>query len=254
MVVFKKPAICRKGQQGAIRDANQRAYACTGRDAYMREDYHRVRIEEGIGLLVGGAGILRGVAPEARVRILDLGAGGDAVTALLSLKGLRPFVSDIEFGVGTCLRRSGTASVIADALASPFETSSFDAMFMGELIEHIFDTISLLEECHRILRPEGILVVTTPNLASAQDRMRFLFGLSPRQVDPFHPFRRLHIRPFTLSGLQHVLGKCGFRVDEVTSNYIEWKFRGRTFRWRRLAKVFPSVGGSLIVRARTVKS
>ncbi|MEU3455198.1 methyltransferase domain-containing protein [Micromonospora sp. NPDC006766] len=62
--------------------------------------------------------------------------------------------------------------VCLDATRSlPFRAGSFAGLVTGELIEHVYDPVALLRECHRVLAPGGLLVLTTPNLATVQDRL-----------------------------------------------------------------------------------
>ena len=41
----------------------------------------------------------------------------------------------------------------------PFEDDNFDAIYMNDIIEHIPDTIRLMEECYRLLKPQGKLYI-----------------------------------------------------------------------------------------------
>src|SRR5262249_55543116 len=103
----------------------------------------------------------------------------------------------------------------------------------------------------RVLGPGGILIITTPNLAAAQDRLRFLIGRTPRHVDCLHPYLRLHIRPFTPSSVWRLLAASGFSVSSLKTKYVgSQKACGRGVQWRRLAGWSPSLGGSLVVAAR----
>lgn len=86
----------------------------------------------------------------------------------------------------------------------PFENNHFDFVYAGEIIEHIFDTKSFLKEIHRVLKPGGYLILTTPNLARLDDRIKFIFGKTPRQIAPLHPYLYLHIRPFTYDLLKNM--------------------------------------------------
>ena len=47
-----------------------------------------------------------------------------------------------------------------------FPDSSFDAITLIEIVEHLRDAKALLAECARILKPGGIVLVTTPNAHS----------------------------------------------------------------------------------------
>ena len=131
----------------------------------------------------------------------------------------------------------------------PIRTGVLDGVFAGEIIEHLFDPMAFLAECRRTLAPGGAIVVTTPNLATLPDRLRFLAGRSPRQVDALHPYLRLHIRPFTYRSLARILRASGFTPTDLRSNYVALGAGRAGIESRALARVFPSVGGSLIVAA-----
>src|SRR6185503_17317298 len=61
----------------------------------------------------------------------------------------------------------------------PATASEFNAVVAADVIEHIVDTDSFLRELGRILHPDGLLIVTTPNLAFWLSRLRLLFGKPP---------------------------------------------------------------------------
>lgn len=65
------------------------------------------------------------------------------------------------------LRARGSASSVsrayADALYLPVKTSSADAVVATAVIEHVPDPDAMLEECARVLRQGGVLVMTTPH-------------------------------------------------------------------------------------------
>lgn len=121
----------------------------------------------------------------------------------------------------------------------------------GELIEHLFDPIALLKESERILKPGGILVITTPNTATLQDRVRFIFGGRPRQLNRTNPHLRLHISHSTPSSLRRDLESTGFEPISLESNFVRWYFPSGIWKdSRKLAQIFPNLGGDLIISAR----
>lgn len=61
----------------------------------------------------------------------------------------------------------------------PLPDTSVDLVHAGEVIEHLYDPDRLLEECRRVLRPGGHLVLTTPNLQAWYNRALFLAGVQP---------------------------------------------------------------------------
>lgn len=61
----------------------------------------------------------------------------------------------------------------------PFPDNFFDFIFCGEIIEHLYDPDHFLEEIFRVCRKGGVVMLTTPNLASWFNRISLLFGYMP---------------------------------------------------------------------------
>jgi len=103
-----------------------------------------------------------------------------------------------------------------------FKDASFDTVICGDVIEHLISPDHLLEEIHRVLKPEGHLLITTPNLASWYNRLLLLFGHQPYFSDisvryPANaPFRSSlphnHLRLFTLHSFIFLLQKYNFKI------------------------------------------
>ncbi|GAB3006274.1 class I SAM-dependent methyltransferase [Saccharothrix stipae] len=214
--------------------------------SYLGTPYHRVRSALAVEAL---AGRLAGGDAARRPVVVDIGAGSGEACAALDARGCTAVAADFDHDALVASPESVHA-VRLDATADlPLRSGSVDGVLLGELVEHLFEPQALLRECHRVLRPGGVLVVTTPNLATAQDRLRFLSGRSPRQVDTYHEYLRLHIRPFTRGALVGALRKEGFTVVGLASNHVLWRTARRTLSSRTLARAFPGLGGSLIATA-----
>lgn len=233
-----------------IKEANSQRYENPEEvDGYLSEPYHSIRSSEGVDLLKKG---LDRQFAEATKKIIEIAASTGKVARLIddSCKG-SVIASDIEYTPLMLARQKGLNCVQFDAsMGFPFLSNTYHGIYMGELIEHIFDTSFLLSECNRILVEQGILVITTPNLAGLQDRISFLFGISPRHVNPLHEYLSLHIRPFTYDMLNRALRAHGFKVVALRSNLVRIRFSsGNSINSRLLARLFPSLGGSLVVEA-----
>lgn len=109
----------------------------------------------------------------------------------------------------------------------PFEAESFDGIFCGEVIEHVFDTDGLIEDLRRVLRPSvgdrlRPLILTTPNLASWYNRLFLLFGFQPLFTEVSaragfgHPIpfwlNAGHIRLFTYRAIRQFVRHYGFDI------------------------------------------
>lgn len=60
-------------------------------------------------------------------------------------------------------QRGSFAPLVGSAAALPLTKGSFDAAILGELLEHCPDPLAAIRQVSAILRPGGILIVTTPN-------------------------------------------------------------------------------------------
>jgi 2-polyprenyl-3-methyl-5-hydroxy-6-metoxy-1,4-benzoquinol methylase len=92
----------------------------------------------------------------------------------------------------------------------PFEPASFDAVVCGDLIEHLRDPQAFLSRIRPFLRPDGRLVLSTPNVANWVIRLSLLFGrfdYTERGI-----LDRNHTHLFTQRTLVACLEKAGFTV------------------------------------------
>ena len=103
----------------------------------------------------------------------------------------------------------------------PFDQGSFDSVLFLELLEHLrINPFHALRETHRVLKPGGHLLLTTPNI-SPVDRLLFLLG-KDYQGDPVEQFGLLekvghmgHIRLYATDEVRRMLTHVGFEVTDV---------------------------------------
>ncbi|WP_446875181.1 class I SAM-dependent methyltransferase [Phormidesmis sp. 146-35] len=108
----------------------------------------------------------------------------------------------------------------------PVEDNFFDAIIAGDLIEHLVDTDVFLEELHRVLRPGGYLLITTPNLAWWWSRVRLLLGKVPGGIGSVSfqhaddtAVDRKHLRVSTNSEWVYLFKQHGFKCVSTTGYY-----------------------------------
>lgn len=72
-----------------------------------------------------------------------------------------------------------------------FKNNYFDLIFSNQVLEHVIYPEKCLHECHRILKKSGYLILTTPNLASWQNRLLLLSGYQPSNYTVSSEFKNL---------------------------------------------------------------
>lgn len=98
-------------------------------------------------------------------------------------------------------------------------TSAYDCIFSSEVIEHLFDPAEFLQCAHRLLKPAGLLVITTPYHGLLKNLMIDLVNYSGH-YDPVGQ----HIRFFDKKGLNRCLTAAGFEPTVWTGYGRPWPF------------------------------
>jgi O-antigen biosynthesis protein len=100
-------------------------------------------------------------------RVLDAGCGTAYGTEILAGARASGVVGvDIDPGVVEAARERGGVNVsfeVADARDLPFANEAFDVVVCFEVIEHVEDPEAILDELRRVLRPDGLVAVSSPN-------------------------------------------------------------------------------------------
>jgi 2-polyprenyl-3-methyl-5-hydroxy-6-metoxy-1,4-benzoquinol methylase len=197
------------------------------------------------------------LAAEPRGALLDVAAGSGIAAQALARDGWTVSALEISEALAEQVRERGIGDVRVHDLASgplPYPDGAFRAVFAGEIIEHLVDTTAFIAELRRVLEPRGVAVITTPNLASFENRVRMLLGRYPNFVE-YELGGDGHVRAYTLPVLRAQLEAGGLAVEEAKGNWVPFvpqvlandvrtPFLARTGDW------FPRLSQGLIVRAR----
>lgn len=142
-------------------------------------------------------------------RILDLGCGTGAFLRRLATIGYRALD-----GIDIALPGQSIAGVTLHESdfdrAWPFEAERFDAIVAIEVIEHVENMGLVLSELARVFKPDGVVLITTPNVHSVEARTRWLMRSELKQFDTLGD--PTHISPVFLFPFKCLAGRHGLRL------------------------------------------
>lgn len=146
------------------------------------------------------------------MRILDVG-GGDGTRSRNDFPNDEIHVIDLKNGW--------------DVMQYGLPDGKWDYIYANHFIEHVSSPDHFLDECRRIMRPDSVLDIGTPNLAAWFNRILFLFGYVPHSVElskrhnvgkPFDWNKEQlggHIYVYTVPALLQLLIHHGFKIISV---------------------------------------
>lgn len=153
---------------------------------------------------------LMGLRARPGGHLLDVGCGNGQLLILLRDLGWQVEGVEVDaLAVGQA-RASGLEVRLGNLEAQQYPANHFDVITMSHVLEHVHDPAGLLRECHRILRPGGLLVAVTPNLESWGHR---IFRESWRGLEPPR-----HLFLYTAKSLQMLARNAGFAIGSLSTS------------------------------------
>lgn len=112
---------------------------------------------------------------------------------------------------------------------------NFDVVTMWDVIEHVDDPAAALRACHSILKPDGILVLSTVDIGSCYARL----------MGKRWPWlMKMHIYYFNRRVMHSYLEMCGFRIlsmsvyrHTISMRYLIYKLEGMSGGWYMLGRL-----------------
>jgi len=167
-----------------------------------------------------------------RKKALDMGAGKGLLAKKLLEMGFKVDGCDIK----KWMKVRGVKFFNVDLNKElPFKSKSYSLLTCVEVIEHIENPWQLIREMHRILKPGGYLILSTPNMYNWYARLIFLFT-NRLPMFFYNTFIKSgHITPIFLWNLERMIEKK-FKIERIEGNRsfipllgIPLPFRGKFF-------------------------
>ncbi len=154
--------------------------------------------------------------------ILDIGCGSSKI-----IQNLKDAVA-LDFAMNKLryIKKTNKFLINADATKLPFKDSSFKTVICSEVLEHVKNDKLLINEAHRVLKNNGVLIIGTP------DYNKTTWKLLERAHGFFiGDMKNIHITQHTFRTLSDLLKKKGFKI--LNYKYIfnsELIFKARKIR------------------------
>lgn len=177
--------------------------------------------------------IIEETNPQTGEAIIDLGCGTGYYLYLLSnlplnlkLTGFDNDKKALEEARLLLFNNESINFIMGDMHKMPFKDKSFDKIVMSEVLEHVENDEQALKEVYRILKPNGILVISVPsiNYPFFWDPINFILQhvfKTHIKTGFFSGFWSGHLRLYSLYNLKKKFAKAGFKI-EIAEELTFW--------------------------------
>jgi len=147
-------------------------------------------------------------------RLLDVGSAQGVLAEQFTQRGFEV----------TCLEGSPTLAAIGGGKCHkmiivdldgqlPTLTDQYDVIVYGDILEHLKKPMEVFRELNRYLRPDGVIILSIPNIAHLWVRLKLLFGSFEYRERGV--LDRTHLRFFTLASFRRFLEEAGLSIEEL---------------------------------------
>jgi len=143
----------------------------------------------------------------AKGRILDIGCAMGFFLEVAQARGWEPYGVEVsEYSHAIASRKFSNRIFSGDLLDAHFACDHFDAVTLFDVIEHQRQPLETFKEVYRILKPRGIMALSTMNTCSLSSRF---------MGEKWPHYKPEHLYCFSPSNMALALKACGFELLEI---------------------------------------
>ncbi|MGH7691376.1 MAG: class I SAM-dependent methyltransferase [Candidatus Dormibacteria bacterium] len=157
--------------------------------------------------------ILAQISPGSEV--LDIGcAAGGLDLALERGSKCRVLGIDLDPEAVAAARARGLEAIVGDVTAAPLNQlvgdRRFDVVVLADVLEHLIHPSALLAKVAEVLRPEGVVLASFPNITHVD--VQLMLAQDEWRYEPTGILDHTHLRFFTLASFSEMAAEAGFRT------------------------------------------
>ncbi|MBR8834993.1 MAG: class I SAM-dependent methyltransferase [Stigonema ocellatum SAG 48.90 = DSM 106950] len=150
-------------------------------------------------------------------RLIDFGCATGYLAQLLVNKGCQVTGVEVNSKAAKVAEEYCEEVIVADldfvSVAEIVPGQVFDVAVFGDILEHLRDPWKVLEETRHLLKPEGYVVASIPNIAHGAIRLALLQGRF--EYMEVGILDNTHLRFFTRRTVEELFARCGYFVEVI---------------------------------------
>jgi ubiquinone/menaquinone biosynthesis C-methylase UbiE len=181
-------------------------------------------------------------------RCLEIGAAEGWMSRDIAGRVQELVCADIALSYLARAQKSGLKATFVrlDAHTLPFPDDYFDCVVLTEVIEHLVSPYTALEDIHRVLKPSGVLIISTPNLMTIPNILQNMARFS-------RPSHDAHLSGYDIRLLQAVLSFAGFKTIKIQTDFIHLPLLKKLFYFTFLQNILQvllrNFGAKILIKA-----
>lgn len=164
---------------------------------------------------------IMGFNSKASMRFLDVGCGEGWALSFFKRKKWEVLGLDFsDYGCKShnpdCLSHMRVGNIYETLTSLVIENEKFDVIWLDNVLEHVLDPLSLLQECKGLIKAQGVLVIEVPNDFSPLQQLLYNKGIVAK---PFWVTIPAHISYFNCEGLDVICRSTGWETKFLMSDF-----------------------------------